>query len=1058
MEHPNPGVDAPDDAPDDGPEATQQVAPAVVAVVVAHDPGDWFEATLASLTTQDYPSLSVLVIDTASATEVRGRVAAVAPGAFVRRLDENPGFGAAANEVIEVVEGAAFYVLCHDDVALESDAVRLMVEEAFRSNAAVVGPKLVAWDDPRHLLDVGVGIDHGGYVAPLVERGELDQEQHDAVRDVFAIPGACTLVRADLFAAVGGFDEGIDYLLDDVSLCWRVHLAGARVIVAPSARVRHLEALSLRRPVDDRRRLQARHRLRVVLTCYSAAGLLRVVPKLVVLHLVEILYALLVGRTAQARDTAAAWVWNLRRTGELREARRQVAGFRVVPDREMRRFMVRGSARFRQFARGQIGGGEDRLTGWARSGRDAAGALRTGSMRNSAVVWSVVAFVLLAGSRHLITRGIPAIGELVPFRSSAVDLLREWASGWRTAGLGAEAPAPTAFGLGGILGLVSFGSMGLLRTVLTLGMLPLGALTIHRLAAPIGSRHAQLAALIVYVCNPLPYNALANGRWGALALYAGLPPLTGMLARAGNLPPFAPRATESDHALARSPLRLHILALGMTTALLATLLPAAVLVLLGMAAALGLGSLLTYRVGGTSRMLAAALGGAVLAVALHLPWSADLLLPGTPWSAIVGVDRGSHVSDLGALLRFEVGPMGAGPLGWVLLVAAALPLLIARAERHAWAVRGWVLALVFWALAWTSQSGWAPFALPAPEVLLAPSAVGLALATAMGVAAFEVDLPGYRFGWRQIASGIAAAAVALATIPVLGAAFDGRWSMPGGDHQRALSFVDLDNQTVPFRILWLGDPAALPLGSWELGAGVAYSTTDHGTPRLEDLWVGSDDGVTGLIADVIDLARSGQTARLGRLLAPMGVRYVVVPERLAPAPFADDELPIPADLADTLDGQLDLEPVDVPAGVLVFRNQAFYPMRAQISTEKAPPRNAGVVAAAGVDLSGLGARLPNADGILKWSGPVVPGKTLLWSAAHSERWKLSVDGRTMAHTKPYGWANGFEVTAEGHATLQYTTSPLRYFLLLFQVVAWLWVGRRLLRSRLNPSAPAEVSS
>ena len=32
------------------------------------------------------------------------------------------------------------------------------------------------------------------------------------MRDVFVVPGACTLVRADLFVALGGYDAGIDYL------------------------------------------------------------------------------------------------------------------------------------------------------------------------------------------------------------------------------------------------------------------------------------------------------------------------------------------------------------------------------------------------------------------------------------------------------------------------------------------------------------------------------------------------------------------------------------------------------------------------------------------------------------------------------------------------------------------------------------------------------------------------------------------------------------------------------------------------------------------------------
>lgn len=1006
-----------------------------------------------ALAAQDYPNLSILVIDPASAVEVKPRVAAAAPGAFVRRLDDNPGFGAAANEVLEVVEGAAFYLICHDDIAPEPDVVRLLVEEAYRSNAAVVGPKLVEWHDPRRLLDVGLGLDHGGYPSPIVERGELDQEQHDAVRDAFVIPGACTLVRADLFLAIGGFDEGIDFLLDDVSLCWRAHLAGARVVVAPMARVRHLEALSVRRPVDDRRRLQARHRLRVVLSCYSVLGLLLALPKMLVLQMAEAVYALVVGRTGQARDIASAWAWNLRRVGELRDARRQVSTFRSVPDREIRGLMTSGSARFRQFVRGQIGTEDDRLTGWARSGRGVSGALGSHAARTAAIVWCVIALVLAMGSRHLLTRGVPAVGDLVPFRSSPVDLLRTWASGWSTTGLGSEAPAPTAYGIVGGLGLGFGGAMGLLRTILTVGMLPFGAFAAYRLTGPIGSPYARIAALIVYVCNPLPYNALAAGRWDALALYAGLPVVAGMLARAGRIAPFGSPPGEPDLGRHRS-FRAHVLALGFVTALLATLVPVAVLLVGVMALALALGSVVASRVRGIARMMATAVLAGLLAIVLHLPWSADFLLPGTPWSAIVGPERGARGSDLGALLRFEVGPMGGGVLGWVFLVAAALPLLIARAERHAWAVRGWMMAIVFWGLAWASQRGAGPLVLPSPEVLLVPAAIGLAISTAMGVLAFEVDLPGYRFGWRQIASGIAAAAVALGTVPVIGASFDGRWSMPGGDHSRALGFIDVDNAEVPFRVLWVGDPEALPLGSWELAEGVGYATTDHGTPRLEDLWVGSDDGSTGLLADVLDLARSGQTARVGRLLAPMGVRYIVVPEQIAPAPFASERLPIPTDLADTLAGQLDLEPLDLPAGLTVYRNQAFYPKRAVVPSAAAPPRGGGVTDAAGVDLSGLRVALPDRDGQLRWSGPVDADTTVLFAAAHSDRWSLSVSGRDAKQTKPYGWANGFEVGTEGTATLSFATSPLRYLMLGAQVLVWAWVARRLVRQRFNPTEVA----
>jgi GT2 family glycosyltransferase len=1038
------------DSQTDGPHAPPDpttIAPAVVAVVVARNPGAWFEETMAALAEQDYPNLSVLVIDANSEPEVKPRVAQCAPGAFVRRLDDNPGYGAAANDVLDVVDGAAFFLMCHDDVDPAPDAVRVLVEEAYRSNAAIVGPKLVRWDDPTRLLQVGEGIDHAGYAVPLVERGELDQEQHDAVRDVFVVPGAFTLVRADLFAEIGGYDEGIDYLLDDLSLCWRAHVAGARVIVAPDARVRHLEALSVRRPVDDRRRLQARHRLRVLLSSCSPLGLLVAVPKLAVLNVAEVLYTLLVGRTRHARDVAGAWLWNLRRLDELRGARQQVREFRRVPDSEVRRFMARGSARFNQFLRGQIGGGDDRLGSLARTGREAAGVLRSGTFRVAAGVWFAIAIVLLAGSRHLLTRGVPAVGELVPFRTEPLDLLRQWASGWRTAGLGSESPNPTLLGMGGVLGFGFAGAMGLLRTVVTVGLLPIGALGAYRLARPVGSRYAQIAALLVYAAVPLPYNALSEGRWGVLALYAAAPPLVGLLARASRLAPFGTVDGTPGPGLRPRSTRQLILAVGVLTALVATVLPVAVLIVPAMAGALTVGSMLAYRTRGTPRLLWVGLGGAGVAVLLHLPWSLDFLVPGSTWSALTGPEGPGRGQELQDLLRFQVGPLGDAPLGWAFVVAAALPLLIGAAERHAWAVRGWTLAVASWGAAWLSARGDLPFTLPAPDVLLVPAATGLALATAMGVAAFQLDLRAHRFGWRQIASGLAATAVAIGTLPVLSAAVDGRWSMPAGDHSRALGFIDLEHEDSAFRVLWLGDPSALPLGSWALGDGLAYATSSQGTPRLEDLVVGSDDGRTGLLAEAVDLARSGQTARLGRLLAPMGIRYVVVPERLAPAPFANDPRPTPRGFRATLDAQLDLEPLDVPAGLSVYRNQAAFPARADLPLEDGAPPSGGISATAALDLSDAPGVLPDETSHLRWRGDVPDDAYVFVSAAHSERWQLVVDGREADLDKPFGWALGFPVEDGGEGTLRFRTPPLRYALLAAQALAWLLALRALLRVR-----------
>ncbi|MFO7591588.1 MAG: glycosyltransferase family 2 protein, partial [Acidimicrobiia bacterium] len=225
-------------------------APPVVAVMVTCNPGPFLEEALAALVAQDYPALTVLVVDAGSRVDVSPRIAAVAPSAFVRRLDESPGFAAAANEVLAAADRAAFLLVCHDDVVLDPDAVQVMVGEAYRSNAAIVGPKLVNADDPRVLLEVGRAIDRLGGSHTGIEPGELDQEQHDGVRDVFYVPSVAMLVRADLFRELEGFDPETSPGSEDLDLCWRARLAGARVMVAPDARGRHHEA-AMQRTADD---------------------------------------------------------------------------------------------------------------------------------------------------------------------------------------------------------------------------------------------------------------------------------------------------------------------------------------------------------------------------------------------------------------------------------------------------------------------------------------------------------------------------------------------------------------------------------------------------------------------------------------------------------------------------------------------------------------------------------------------------------------------------------------------------------------------------------------
>ncbi len=908
-------------------EPEEHIAPPpVVAVVVTHDPpAERFDDLLAALAAQDYPNLDVLVVDTGDAA-VAARVAEMLPAAVVHRMEGDPGFGAAANSVFDLVSGAEFYIFSHDDVAPDPGAVTALVDAAQTWDADIVGPKLVDWDDDHRLLQFGLTVDRLGVALPYVEHGERDQGQHDGLRDVFAVPGAFTLVRESRFREVGGFDEAIDFLGDDLSLSWRTRVAGGRVLVTSAARVRHAEAFATRPEGGMRPRLAARHRLRVLLTSYRAASLVTIVPQALVLAVAEAVGALITGRPGRARAALGAWPWNLARLPSLRSARAAVAGFRAVPDGAVRRYQVRGL----------VGPRLQRLR--VESGRRRVAAVpERGHMEVDPAAWSpgtavvaaTLAAVLVFGSRHLVTRSVPVIGEMVGFGGGAGDLVRQWSSGWRSVGVGAAVPPPLLVGAAGTLtGLVA-GQAGLARTLLTVGLLPLGVVGAHRMAAPLGSKRAQVVAAVAYAAVPLPYDALAAGRWSALGAYAAAPWLVGRLARASAAAPFTPGPGGTAARASAPGLGQHVAATGAVTALAAVLVPQAPLLVVLMGAALAAGCLLTGALRASLRIALAAAGGAALAALAHLPTTLHLLGSPAARAAWLGGVQAERLSGLD-VLALRTGPALAGWITAALLGAAAVPLLIGRRWRLGWAVRVWLLALACGALVWVRADGAVSLRLPDAGVLLAPAAAGLALAAALGLAAVDHDVTGrsWRFGIRRIVVGLGVLALVAAAAPAAAGSVDGRWSAPRDDYAGLLAALERDTAAASSRVLWVGDPDLVPGGrAWELGGGLTYTSVPAAVPAVADLWAATGDtaGAAGL-GRALEAARRGRTSRLGEHLAPFGVEYVAVPRRLAPsAPGALSTAP--SELLGALAEQLDLARVQVDPGLVVYRNAAFDPAR-----------------------------------------------------------------------------------------------------------------------------------
>lgn len=1016
-------------------------APPVVAVVVVYQPGEWFDEVLAAYVTQDYPNLRMLFLLTGSdpdaRIEIETKIKTRLPNAFVRGLDANPGFGPTANEVLRLVDGDnGLFFIAHDDVAPDDDAIRLLVAELYRSNAGIVGPKIVDWDDPSVLRSVGFGLDRFGEVDQPIERDEVDQEQRDGVRDVFVLPSASVLIRADLFRQLRGFDPAIDFYGDDVELCWRIHHSGARVVVVPSARVRHRGDLAERRPDFAHLSAAARHRVRAVATLTGSARLPGRLLELLVFTLAEIVAGVFTGRLRPALASARAFVGLVPRAGSIVARRRVVKPLRQVPEREVLGLQERGSAQLSSYLRSRqtesFIGADRNIRRWRQS--------TTGPI----IAWLVAIGALIVGSRQLIQSGIPPVGEMLRFPESPRDTWDGFVNAWNPTGPGATSANPTGLGAVAIWSVVTFFRMALLQTVFVVGLVALGMLGTWKTATVFPSSRARIAALAVYAASPLVAGAFAVGSLETLVAYAAFPWMVHAGRRAVGIGTADPRTIEFDLVEGLVDLSLservrRTLQLALVIALAAAFTPVLLPLSLALAVLLALGTLLALASWRTALdQLVVGVVGAVVAAAIHFPWAGTW-----SWSAFVGPSPiGDPQRGLFAVAAFEIGPVDLVGLSLAFYIPLIAALCLARAWRLTWAVRASVLVVGFGALAVLGDRGDLPVGAPFAGVLLVPVAFGLAIAAAAALAAFDLDVLGGSFGWRQPLGLLAGLAVGVGVIPGVASVGDGAWNMPSNplssliEQQLPDVPADIDSD---YRVLVLGDARLIPGAAIEYRDGISYSVLTQNELSIADRWARPSTVYDGAIVAALDQIAIGSTQRGGRLLAPLGIRYIVVPEFDGVVSTLDDPLPVPLGLSDAFDAQLDIVNRFAIPTVKFYENSSALPTAAVlVGATAAASDSAGVESLVRADLTEYTPAFVGASATEALTEQVEAG-TVHLAVPFDDRWSLSVDGTEVEPRRAFGTTLAFDIEQPGIATLRYESPSFRGVFVAIQVLLWLAV-------------------
>ncbi|MGH3690619.1 MAG: glycosyltransferase, partial [Microbacterium sp.] len=114
-----------------------------------------------------------------------------------------------------VSEGAAIWLLAQDTAPHPRALERLRATLERSPSAAIIAPKLVATDNDREIVSLGVSMTALGRSVELAA-GELDQGQHDRTDDALGSDVRGILIRGEVRdalrpdPALAGADEGLD--------------------------------------------------------------------------------------------------------------------------------------------------------------------------------------------------------------------------------------------------------------------------------------------------------------------------------------------------------------------------------------------------------------------------------------------------------------------------------------------------------------------------------------------------------------------------------------------------------------------------------------------------------------------------------------------------------------------------------------------------------------------------------------------------------------------------------------------------------------------------------
>lgn len=319
--------------------------PKVSIIIANYNGGQVLVDCINSVKNINYPNFEVVLVDDNSSDDSLNRAIKIKGKLNLKtvRNKKNLGFVGANNEGVKYAT-EKYVLLLNNDTSVSKDLLLKLVSEMEKDpTIGAVQPKIRMMDDHSLLDNAGSFLTKSGFLIHW-GYGKKDSKEFDKKRILFSAKGACLMTRKEIIDRVGLFDEDFVSYMEESDYCFRVWLAGYKVLYIPTTFIYHKVGFSYTKKMNtiSVNYNSFKNRILMLYKNLETKNLILILTSHIFVLLLLSLYYLVKLQFSKSSMIIRAIIWNILNIKKSYIKRQKVQSFRKLSDDELFKNIMQG--------------------------------------------------------------------------------------------------------------------------------------------------------------------------------------------------------------------------------------------------------------------------------------------------------------------------------------------------------------------------------------------------------------------------------------------------------------------------------------------------------------------------------------------------------------------------------------------------------------------------------------------------------------------------------------------------------------------------------------------